>query len=108
MIGLNPNDPGKNENEGFDFNKRIAQQLDFSFPYVVDATSGLALAFGASRTPEAFLFNAEGKMVYHGAIVIDRNDTVLRKAVEQMLRSEKVETAKTELSGCPILWRRNS
>ena len=38
------------------------------FPYVVDATSDVARAFGATRTPEAFLFDAEGKLVYHGTI----------------------------------------
>jgi len=36
--------------------------------YVLDSDNVLADAFGAARTPECFLFDKDGKLVYHGAI----------------------------------------
>ena len=37
-----------------------AKQLGLQVPYVVDETSGVARALGASVTPEAFLFDKAG------------------------------------------------
>lgn len=45
-----------------------------SVPYVVDETSNVARTFGASVTPEAFLFAADGKLAYHGTIDDNRAD----------------------------------
>src|SRR2546426_739552 len=45
-----------------------AKEKGCTFPYAKDDTSDVARAFGASKTPEAFLFDASGKLVYHGTI----------------------------------------
>ena len=44
-----------------------SKERKMGFPYVIDATSDVARAFGATRTPEYFLFDGSGKLVYHGA-----------------------------------------
>ncbi len=68
FIVINSNDPTTKAEDGFDVMKTRAKEEGYPFPYVVDATSDVARAFAATRTPEAFLFNSEGKLVYHGAI----------------------------------------
>ena len=68
VIAVNSNDPGKVAEDGYDIMKARAAEKGFAFPYVVDATSNVARAFGATRTPEAFLFDAQGRLVYHGTI----------------------------------------
>jgi peroxiredoxin len=39
-----------------------AKTLGLQFPYVVDSGSTVARAFGAERTPEVFVFDAQGKL----------------------------------------------
>ena len=68
----------------------------------------MADAFGAIRTPEVFLFDKSGKLVYHGAIDDNANDPgeVSRKhtaiAIDEMVAGKAVSTAKTRFVGCGI------
>jgi peroxiredoxin len=64
VIVVNSNDPAKVADDDYEPMKQRAKKLGMKFPYVVDATSDVARAFGATRTPEAFLFDAKGKLVY--------------------------------------------
>ena len=81
------------------------------FPYAVDATSNLARAFGATRTPEAFLFDKDGKLVYHGTI--DDNgqepdkveNAYLKNALEAVLGGRDVPVKETKSIGCSIKFR---
>ena len=81
------------------------------FPYVVDATSDVARAFGASRTPEVFLFDAKGKLVYHGAVDDNAKDESavqsrwLNDAVEAVAAGKNVAVRETKAMGCGIKYR---
>jgi peroxiredoxin len=88
-----------------------AQERGMEFPYVVDATSDVARAFGATRTPEAFLFDAKGRLVYHGTI--DDNakqpdevkERYLRDAVNAVAAGRTVAVRETKALGCGIKFR---
>jgi len=111
VIAINSNDPSKNAEDGYDEMKKRAKKLGFKFPYVVDATSDVARAFGATRTPEAFLFDAEGKLVYHGTIDDSPRDAstvkeaYLRQAVDAVVAGQSVPVAETKSLGCTIKFR---
>jgi hypothetical protein len=68
----------------------------------------MADAFGANRTPELYLFNKEGKLVYHGAIDDNQNgpDASTRKhaiiAIDEMLAGKDVSMKETRSVGCSI------
>ena len=66
-----------------------------SFPYVVDATSDVARAFGATRTPEVFLFDTDGRLVYTGGI----DDS---KDPEQVTATYMADAVKALISGDEI------
>jgi len=91
-----------------------AKARGMKFPYVVDATSDVARAFGATRTPEAFLFDKDGKLVYHGTI--DDNAKEPNQVKARYLRSAllAVSTGKvpspqeTKSLGCGIKFRAKS
>jgi peroxiredoxin len=68
VIAINPNDPKRVREDDYATMKVRAKNRGMQFPYVVDATSDVARAFGATKTPEAFLFDGTGKLVYHGTI----------------------------------------
>jgi AhpC/TSA family len=112
VIMINPNDPGVYPEDDFAHMKDRARALGFEFPYVVDATSSVARAFGATHTPEAFLFDARGALVYHGAVDDDarRPEAVahryLHDAVEALLAGRPIEPQETKALGCSLALRK--
>ncbi|NIQ12608.1 MAG: thioredoxin family protein, partial [Gammaproteobacteria bacterium] len=68
---------------------------------VVDATSNVAREFGATKTPEAYLFDSNGNLVYQGAIDDNANnpaqvsETYLKDALEAVVQGVQVQTKQT-------------
>ena len=108
VILLNSNEGSRDNGDSFSDMKEYANEQSYNWAYVVDENSVMANAFGATRTPECFLFNGEGKLVYHGAIDDNQNgpDQVTRKhlkiAMDEMLEGKDVAVKKTRSVGCTI------
>ena len=111
VVAINSNDPAAYPEDSYDVMKQRAKQVGYKFAYVVDATSDVARAFGASHTPEAFLFDAAGKLVYHGAIDDNGRDPKavehrwLQDAVDALAGGRPVPVAETKALGCGIKFR---
>ncbi len=108
VIAVNSNDPARAPQDGVDgMREQIATQK-FGFPYVVDTGSQLARAFGAERTPEVFLFDAAGKLAYHGTIDDNAQDEskvesrFLADAIKAVAGGAKPDPAETKALGCTI------
>jgi len=114
VIAINANDPGVNPEDGLDAMKTRAKGRKMSYPYVVDASSDVARAFGATRTPEVFLFDPSGKLVYHGAIDDNAKEPGkvsarwLRDALDAVVAGKPVVTTETKALGCSIKFRKTS
>lgn len=108
VILLNSNEATRSDGESFDDMKEYGKDQGYQFSYAIDNNSAMADAFGATRTPEVFLFDKSGKLVYHGAIDDNANapGEVTRKhakiAIEQMIAGKNVSTTKTRFVGCSI------
>jgi peroxiredoxin len=108
VIAINANDPSANAEDSFDKMVTRAKERDFQFPYVVDNGSKVARAFGAERTPEAYLFDANGVLVYHGTIDDNADDAnavkqhYLRDALEAVVSGQAVALKETKALGCGI------
>ena len=107
VIAINSNDPADYPEDSYAEMQKRAQKLGFTFPYVVDATSDVARAFGATRTPEAFLFDKDGKLVYHGAIDDSQDANAvkvhfLQDAITASTASQAVAVKETKFVGCGI------
>jgi peroxiredoxin len=88
--------------------RRRAQEKGFVFPFLYDETQEVARAYGATRTPEVFVFDAAHRLVYHGAPDSDHRDPdaaepYLRPALDAVLAGLEAETPPV---GCTIKWRR--
>ena len=111
VIAVNPNDTKAFPEDGLEEMKRRATAVGFEFPYVVDATSDVARAFGASKTPEVFLFDAGGKLVYYGAVDDNYRDaakveqTYLEDALKAVAGGQPVAKTVTKALGCSIKFR---
>jgi len=112
VIAINPNDPEQQPEDAYEQMQKRAKKLGLEFPYVVDETSDVAKALGATKTPEAFLFDAEGKLVYHGAIDDNPHEPgkvekqYLRDALDAVVAGEAPKVAESKSMGCSIKWRR--
>lgn len=107
VIVVNSNDPTDYPEDSYAEMQKRAQKLGFTFPYVVDATSDVARAFGATRTPEAFLFDKDGKLVYHGAIDDSQDASTvtqhyLQDAITTSTAGQAVPVKETKFVGCGI------
>lgn len=108
VILLNSNEAQRDDDDSFNDMKAYAKNQGYNWYYAVDENHVLADEFGANRTPECFLFNAEGKHVYHGAI--DDNpgnkDGVkrqhLKEAMDEMLVGKDVTVKESRSQGCQI------
>lgn len=107
VVLVNSNEAQRGEADSYDAMKAYAKAQGYNWHYVVDENSALADAFGANRTPENFLFNKDGKLVYTGAI--DDNpdaSAVTRKhlwtAVDEMLAGKSISMEKSRSVGCGI------
>jgi peroxiredoxin len=113
VVVVNANDPTAYPTDDLATMKEVAAREGYRFPYVVDATSNVARAFGATRTPEAFLFDGEGHLVYHGAIDDNAHEPdrvahrYLRDALDALLAGRPIEPAEVPFLGCTIKLRPN-
>jgi len=108
VILLNPNEASRNEGDSYTDMQAYAKDQGYNFSYVVDNNSAMADIFGATRTPEVFLFDKNSKLVYHGAIDDNANaaDQVTRKhlsiAIEELISGKAIGTPTTRSVGCTI------
>jgi hypothetical protein len=111
VIVVNSNDPGVVADDDYAPMQARAKERGMKYPYVVDATSEVARAFGATRTPEAFLFDAGGKLVYHGAIDDNAKEPTkvkekyLVNALQAVSSGKEVSLKETKSMGCSIKFR---
>jgi thiol-disulfide isomerase/thioredoxin len=108
---VNANDPTTHAEDGFEEMQARAKSRGMKVPYVVDDTSGVARAFGASVTPEVFLFDKAGKLAYHGAVDDNRNEPdkvkarYLKDALDAVIAGKAPAMPETKGLGCGIKFR---
>ncbi|MBS1829397.1 MAG: redoxin domain-containing protein [Acidobacteria bacterium] len=84
-----------------------AAAAKFPFPVYRDVHNGLANRLGASITPEAFVVDKGGKVLYQGAFDDARNPArvkvqFLRDAIEDVLAGRPVSRPGAKATGCTI------
>lgn len=113
-VGINSNDPVKYPQDSFDNMISFAKEMELCFPYCFDESQEIARAFDAACTPEAYLFDRNRKLIYHGGVVdnplnpqdVKRNwlDEVLNEYFTQGSLSN-LDTSNFFAEGCSIKWR---
>jgi peroxiredoxin len=92
--------------------KQEAQEVGYTFPYLLDEQQEVAKAFRAACTPDLFLFDASGVLVYRGQFDDSRPSTTvpvtgadLRAAADALLAGGEVPPTQKASIGCNIKWR---
>ena len=110
LVAVSSNDVDRYPEDSFEAMGERARAQGFAFEYLYDASQALARELGSERTPEVFLFDAERRLVYHGAIDDNRDETAvgqhyLRDAIEAMLDGGTPRVADTTPVGCTVKWK---
>jgi peroxiredoxin len=84
-----------------------AKDKGFTFPVLKDERNVIADGFGAMATPEVYLIDQAGKLVYHGRIDDSRKIegvkvSDLSNAIDAVLAGKPVPVAQTKAVGCSI------
>jgi len=85
-----------------------AKQHGFSFAVVKDEGNKVADLYGAQHTPEAFVVDAKGTLVYHGRIDENYEDAKkvaspdLRTALDSVVAGTPIKASETKAFGCSI------
>lgn len=101
FIGIN-----SNSTESLEWVKSHAAE-NYKFPMLIDKGNVLADEFGASVTPEIYVFDAGGKLVYKGAVDNDKSganvtNNYLRDALDSTLEGKAVAKTSANAFGCTI------
>lgn len=102
IIGINPN-----KTEPADEVTKHAEQNGLTFTIVKDPGNVVADYFGASFTPETYLFDKDWTLRYHGRIDDSRNAANItsqdaRAAMDALQAGKPLPVAETKAFGCTI------
>lgn len=84
-----------------------SKQHGFGFPVLKDEGNKIADAYGAQVTPETFVINPQGKLMYHGRIDDSRNPERVQSrdlslALDALMAGKQVPRTETKAFGCSI------
>jgi peroxiredoxin len=112
VVGINPNDAEAYPDDSPGAMAAASQELGYTFPFLVDADQSVAKAFGASCTPDFFLYDGERRLAYHGQMDFSRPGNRipvtggdLRAALNAVLAGKAVHTDQKPSLGCNIKWK---
>lgn len=111
VVAINSNDEINYPEDSFENMKIRSKEKGYNFPYLRDADQKVAEAYGATHTPEIFLFDAERKLQYHGRIDDNWNfpnkvkEPYLKNSITLLLNGEEVKIKETYSIGCTIKWK---
>src|SRR5258708_17737114 len=66
LVAINSNDTGNYPEDGFEQMAERAKEKKFNFPYLRDDDQSAAEAFGATHTPQFFVFDEKRRLRYSG------------------------------------------
>jgi hypothetical protein len=91
---------------------QYAVKYKFSFPYLFDETQKIAEAYGASCTPDFFLFDKNLELIYRGQLDDSRPANKkpvtgydLRTALDRVINRQAQKGEQKPSIGCNIKWK---
>jgi peroxiredoxin len=114
VVGINPNDAEKYPEDSFEKMRELVEDGTIRYDaYLRDETQEVAREYGATCTPDPFLFeNRDGNfvLVYHGRLddALNPDDEPskhhMRESIDAVLAREEVDKGFLPSQGCSIKW----
>jgi peroxiredoxin len=110
LVAINSNDDVAYPDDSLPNMTARARAKGFNFPYLRDASQQVAMAYGATHTPQLFVFDSARRLAYTGKIDDNWQNPhaasrhFLRETLDALLRDEAPAVATTHAIGCTIKW----
>ena len=111
MVCINSNDQDAYPADSTKKMIETASEFDWTFPYLVDETQKIAIAFGATCTPDIFLYDADQKLFYRGQFDDSRpkmgtsDGRDLLVALKELELGNSPPEVQKPAIGCNIKWK---
>jgi thiol-disulfide isomerase/thioredoxin len=112
IFAINSNDAVSYPGDSPQNMKQESETWGYSFPYLIDEEQRVAMAYRAACTPDFFLFDRSGALIYRGQLDSSRpsNDIPvtgedLRGALDALLDGSAVRSDQVPSIGCSIKWK---
>ena len=112
VVAISSNDVKNYPEDSPEKMKQEAQSAGYTFPYLYDESQSVARAYRAACTPDFFLFDGQGRLVYRGQMDEARRGSdlpvtgkSLREAVDAVLGGKPVSSKQIPSLGCNIKWK---
>ena len=110
FIGINSNDAVNYPDDSFENMSKRADK-GMSYPYLHDEDQQVATDWGAERTPEFYLLDGEGTVVYRGRMDDSPKDPTrvssrdLQNALDVFSMGDQPPVNRTQSIGCSVKWK---
>ena len=109
FVGINSNDP-EYKGEGMENMKIFFKERNMQFPYLLDETQEVAKAYGATCTPDPFLFDKDFNLVFHGRIDDalepgqEVRENTMDENIQKLISGQDISDELKPSMGCSIKW----
>ena len=111
-VAIMSNDPTDYPEDSPENMRKVAQEFDFPFPYLLDETQEVARSYGAVCTPDFFGYNGDLGLQYRGRLDASRKQAApegvrrdLCEAMKQVAATGKGPQEQIPSMGCSIKWK---
>jgi peroxiredoxin len=112
-VAISSNDVIEYPEDSFENMQRLAKELAFEFPYLLDENQKIARQYGAVCTPDFFGYNSKFELQYRGRLDASRKETApasvkrdLFDAMKQIAQTGHGPKEQIASIGCSIKWRK--
>lgn len=112
FIAISSNDVENYPQDSPDLMKKLAEDMNFPFPYLYDESQEVARAYQAECTPDFMVFDAALKCVYRGRLDdstpgnnIPVTGSDLRNVLNELLVGNALKIEQKPSMGCNIKWK---
>lgn len=108
VVAVQPNDVSIKPGDNMEAMKLRAEEKGFGFAYLLDADQSVYPQYGASKTPEIYLLDADLVLRYHGAIDDSAQDAeavtvnYVESAIAALIKGETPDPQEVKAIGCGI------
>ncbi len=111
-VAISSNDVETYPEDNYENMQKLAKQLDFKFPYLIDESQQIAKDYGAVCTPDFFGYNKDYQLQYRGRLDASKKETAPENVKRDLFLAMK-QIAETGLGpkeqiasiGCSIKWK---
>ena len=110
FVVINSNDPVNYESDSWENMVKRANR-GMGYAYLHDESQEIASAYGAERTPEFYMLDSTGTVVYRGRLDASPRDpshastSELSDAMDQIAAGNTVSVQRTDSIGCSVKWK---